>query len=119
MKERLRMMNVASWVEIDRAALLHNVKVFRRLAGDRILAAVVKGNAYGHGTSQVAATIEPAVDWFAVNSVDEACLLRDDGRTKPILILGATVPERFDQVVAGGFRQVVVNCESAKALAAA
>ncbi|MGD9894522.1 MAG: alanine racemase, partial [Dehalococcoidia bacterium] len=86
---------------------------------ERILAAVVKGNAYGHGMTEVAATIEPAVDWFAVNSVDEARALHDDGRTKPILIMGATIPERCDEVVAGGFRQVVVNCESVKALAAA
>lgn len=113
------MMNVASWVEIDRTALLHNVNIFRRLAGDRILAAVVKGNAYGHGTSEVASTIEPVVDWFAVNSVDEARLLREDGRTKPVLILGATIPERFDEVVTEDFRQVVVNCESATALAGA
>jgi alanine racemase len=112
-------MNYGSWIEIDRGALLHNVGAFRRLAGDRLLAAVVKGNAYGHGMAQVATAIEDAVDWFAVNSVDEACGLRAAGCTKPVLIMGATVPERFPEVVAGGFRQVVFSRDSAEALAGA
>lgn len=111
-------MNHASWVEIDRSALQHNVQTFRRLSGDRILAAVVKGNAYGHGMTQVASTIEASVDWFAVNSVDEACALRAHGSTKPVLIMGATIPERYDEVVAGGFRQVVFSCNDAESLAA-
>lgn len=112
-------MNYGSWIEIDRAALLHNVHTFRRLAGNRLLAAVVKGNAYGHGMTQVATAIEGSIDWFAVNSVDEACGLRAAGCSKPILIMGATVPERFGEVVTGGFRQVVFDRDTARTLAAA
>ena len=108
-----------SWVEVDRAALLHNVRAFRRLIGDHTFAAVVKGNAYGHDMAAVARVIEPEVDWFSVNSLDEALGLRRAGCTLPVLIMGATMPNRFDEVVAGGFRQVVFNCEAAAALAEA
>ena len=108
-----------SWVEIDRAALLSNARAFRRLIGDRTFAAVVKGNAYGHDMAAVARTIEPEVDWFSVNSLDEALGLRQAGCTVPVLIMGATVPDRFEEVVRGGFRQVVFNCEAAAALSEA
>ena len=108
-----------SWVEIDRAALLHNVRAFRRLIDDRTFAAVVKGNAYGHDIAAVARPIEPEVVGFSVNSLDEALGLRRAGCTLPVLIMGATVPGRFDEVVADGFRQVVFNCDAAAALAEA
>jgi len=112
-------MTYTSWVEVDRSALLGNVRSFRSLAGERILAAVVKGNAYGHGMLQVAGAIEPAVDWFAVNSLDEAIELHGGGYRKPTLVMGATPPERLGAVVAKGLRQVVFNEGSAVALAAA
>jgi alanine racemase len=112
-------MHQTSWIEIDRAALLHNVAAYRRLAANQLIAAVVKGNAYGHGSRQVSDTIAGAVDWFAVNSLDEAIELRRFGRQHPILIMGATMPERFDEVIEGDFRHVVFDCDSASALAAA
>jgi alanine racemase len=112
-------MKHTSWVEIDRGALLHNVAAFRRLIGERIFAAVVKGDAYGHGMAEIATAIPDQVDWFAVNSLDEALGLRAAGCTRPILIMGATMPGRLDEVVAGGFRQVVFNAELVGALATA
>ena len=112
-------MKHTSWVEIDRAALLHNVAAFRRLIGDRTFAAVVKGNAYGHGMVEVARTVEDHVDWFAVNSLDEALGLRAAGCALPVLIMGATMAGCADEVVAAGFRQVVFNAGAVAALAEA
>ena len=44
-----------SWVEIDAGAVRGNVEAFRaRVGADTRLAAVVKGNAYGHGMLEVA-----------------------------------------------------------------
>ena len=108
-----------TWVEVDRAALLANVRGFRRLIGDRIFAAVVKGNAYGHGMVDVARTIEEEIDWFAVNSLDEALGLRRAGCAKPVLIMGATLPERADEVVRERFRQVVFDAPGICAIAEA
>src|SRR5579884_3887537 len=88
-------MTYTTWIEIDRAALLHNVRALRALAGAPALMAVVKGNAYGHGMAEVAGALHDEVDWFGVNSLDEANGLRARGCTRPVLIMGATVPERL------------------------
>jgi len=49
--------------------------------------AVIKANAYGHGSVQVAKTLEPLVPAFAVAIFEEALELREAGISKPILIL--------------------------------
>jgi alanine racemase len=107
-----------TWVELDRAALLHNVRVLKRLIAPAKFMAVVKGNAYGHGMVEIATTIAPYVDWFGVNSLDEAEGLRAANIGQPVLIMGATPPERLPGVVRGGFRQVVYDRAGAEALAA-
>jgi alanine racemase len=108
-----------TWVELDREALLHNVRALRALTQPARFMAVVKGNAYGHGMAEIARAIEPEVDWFGVNSLDEAQGLVRAGCSRPVLILGVTAPERLNEVVAGGFRQVVFNRETVRALALA
>jgi alanine racemase len=108
-----------TWVELDREALLHNVRALRALTCPARFMAVVKGNAYGHGMTEIARAIEPEVDWFGVNSLDEAQGLARAGCARPVLIMGATPPQRLGEVVAGGFRQVVYDRTTAEALAAA
>ena len=47
-----------AWVEVDHAALRHNLAVLRRLAGpEKQVIAVVKANAYGHGALEVSRTL--------------------------------------------------------------
>jgi len=66
------------WIEIDRNNLLYNVNLFRKRIGDTVkLCAVVKANAYGHGLTEVSGIIQDAVDWLAVDSIDEAIILRE------------------------------------------
>lgn len=79
-----------TWVEIDRGALNHNLKEFRRVIGSKTkLMAVVKSNAYGHGFLAVSKFCDANknVDWLAVVNLDEALLLRKNKIKKPILIL--------------------------------
>jgi len=47
------------WIEVDAAALAHNVKTVARLAGNRPILAVIKNNAYGLGLATVASVLEP------------------------------------------------------------
>lgn len=75
---------------IDRAALTHNLGVARLAAQGahpqaRVLA-VIKANAYGHGTLRAAEAFRSA-DGFAVLSLDEALLLRHAGYSHPIVLL--------------------------------
>ncbi len=49
--------------------------------------AVVKANAYGHGSFAVSKTIEPWVDCFGTASGSEALYLREFGIRKPVVVL--------------------------------
>jgi alanine racemase len=83
-----------------------------------MMTAVVKADAYGHGANEVSRAIEglPYLWGFAVATVDEAIALKADGRKKPILILGVTFEEQFEDIVENEFRPAVCTLEAAKAL---
>lgn len=49
--------------------------------------AVIKADAYGHGSIKVAEALEPHVPAFAVAIFEEATALRDAGISKPLLVL--------------------------------
>src|SRR5579875_494671 len=78
-----------TWAEISLPALRRNYERVRKLAGRRKVMAVIKADAYGHGATAVARTLETCgVDWFGVATVDEALDLRAASIGKPILLLG-------------------------------
>jgi len=83
----------AHWIEIDAAALRHNLGIFRRLLSpDTRLAAVVKANAYGHGLAEAAPLVAETADWLAVHSAEEARTIRRAGVAGPILVMGFVPP---------------------------
>ncbi len=77
-------------VEVDRAALRHNLAQFRRRIGPPArLLAVVKANAYGHHLLIAArAFLAGGADMLGVHSVAEARVLRRAGVRAPVLVLG-------------------------------
>ncbi|MBX6394845.1 MAG: alanine racemase, partial [Alicyclobacillaceae bacterium] len=78
-----------TWAEVDLSAVRHNVKVFRSLASGARLMAVVKADAYGHGSVEVAkAALEAGAEWLGVARVEEGLALRRAGIRSPILLLG-------------------------------
>lgn len=88
---------IRTWVEVDKKALKHNYDTFRSLiAPDCKLMAIAKSNAYGHCLFDYAKTMsEFGVDWLGVDSVTEAMKLRQSGIKTPIIILGHTLVERY------------------------
>ena len=77
--------------EIDRSALLHNLHTIRALTAPRRIIAVVKADAYGHGSVEVARTlVSQGVDFLAVAFSEEAKQLRHSG-------IGGNVMVLFDQ----------------------
>ncbi len=81
-----------TWAEIDLDNLTNNLNEIKRLNNKnaRILA-VVKANAYGHGSVQIAKQLKKeGVDFFAVSSIYEAIELRQNGIFDDILVLGYT-----------------------------
>jgi len=77
----------ATQVIIDLHGLKENYLKAKQLAPNSQAFAVIKANAYGHGTAQVANCLLPIVDGFAVACVDEAITLREIGVLLPILVL--------------------------------
>jgi len=76
--------------EIHLPALRHNVRTIRSLlpAPTKILA-VVKADAYGHGSVPVArALAEEGADMFGVATVEEGVELRRGGVAGPVVVLG-------------------------------
>ena len=63
----------AVWAQIDLDAAAHNMRQIRKHVGPDVkIAAVVKANAYGHGSVELARTFaENGADCFAVSSLDE------------------------------------------------
>lgn len=109
-----------TWVEVSKAALVANAKAFKRRVKPGVaVMAVVKSNAYGHGLTEVARTVQPHLDWFGVDNVDEGLALKKAGIRKPILILGFTPSWRMKDAVRAGLRMVVSTVEQAKAARAA
>jgi alanine racemase len=88
-------LKVRTWLEIDQSAMARNYNVFRSVTKPETkLMAVVKSNAYGNeliGFSKIADKF--GADSFGVDSITEGIALREAGITKPILVLGFTIPE--------------------------
>jgi alanine racemase len=72
---------------VDRAALLHNLRVARRHAGHARLWAVVKANAYGHGLECAVDALCDEADGFALVELARAVHLREHGLRLPVLML--------------------------------
>jgi alanine racemase len=89
--------HLRTWIEIDRASIAHNYRVFRKLIGKRTkLLGVVKSNAYGHDLIEFSKELARlGVDCLGVDSLVEGVALRKAGIKTSILVLGHTLPVLF------------------------
>ncbi len=78
-------------LEVDRAAILHNLAVFKSLLRPQVkLAAMVKAAAYGAGGVPIGRLLQSAgVDYLVVAYPDEGRELRQAGIQLPIMVLNA------------------------------
>lgn len=107
---------VASWLEVDRAALQHNVDVFREIARlhtpEPPVGAVLKGNAYGHGLLEVLPAVHPLVECLYVIAPGEALAVRrfeeETGAAKKrVLVLGVISADEAPVLAAHGVEVVL------------
>ncbi|MBD2537225.1 alanine racemase [Coleofasciculus sp. FACHB-SPT36] len=101
-RENFTALKERAWVEIDLAALAHNVRQLRRfLSPKTALMAVVKADAYGHGAITVAEiACQSGASWLGVATIPEGIQLREAGIQAPILILGASNTTEQVQAIA-------------------
>ena len=76
------------WVEVDLAALKHNLRQVHGVVGDGVrIMAVVKANGYGHGyVGPSRAFVEAGADALGVTRLEEGLELREGGISAPILL---------------------------------
>ena len=75
-----------TWVQINTAALAHNVRRVRDYAPNARVLAMVKADAYGHGAAVCLAGVQDA-DALGVACMAEALELRAAGWQKPIVLI--------------------------------
>lgn len=107
-----------AWIELDRAALRHNVEQLQGLLSDGCsLMPAVKANAYGHGAVLIARELNHlGVRAFCVAAVSEGVELRRGGVKGEILVLGYTHPENFGLLRRYQLTQTVVDISYARLL---
>ncbi|MBU0574016.1 MAG: alanine racemase [Candidatus Margulisiibacteriota bacterium] len=107
-----------TYAEIDLAAVNRNISEIRKIIpGQTRFMAVVKANAYGHGSVAVSRKAqESGVEYLAVANIREAIELRDNGILGPILILTESPTSVLDDVIQYNFTQTVYSYTEAKAL---
>ena len=106
-----------SEVQIDLDAIELNYNNTRAKIPEGVkLLGVIKADAYGHGSVEIAKFLEGKCDFFGVACVDEALELKNAGIKTPILILGYVSPEEFCEIVKNDIRIPVFHLEDAKLL---
>lgn len=108
------------WIEIDRAKFLSNLFWLKKLIGPSVkVAAVLKSNAYGHGTENMAALCEQAPDiaYLTTFLLSDALKIRAMGVKKPVAALCG-----YDAPIAEGIKNnidlVVHDWETAHEISA-
>lgn len=77
-------------VEINLKNLDHNIKVIRDISTKKKIMGIIKANAYGHGSLEIAKRlIQNNIDYLAVAFIEEGIELRKNKIETPILVLGA------------------------------
>ncbi|KJS79884.1 MAG: alanine racemase [Peptococcaceae bacterium BICA1-8] len=105
------------WAEIDLKAIQNNLLEVRKLVGTKIIMAVVKANAYGHGALEVSkACLAQGADRLAVAILNEAVFLRQGGIQCPLMVLGWTPIEDYQRALENNIILTIYNLEEARRL---
>ncbi len=103
-----------AWVEVDLEAIAHNLDIARQALPGTELMPVIKAGAYGHGLEPVARRLDnDGIIFFGVANVGEARRLSQAGiRTTPF-ILGPTLPDEREEIVANNWCCTISTLEEA------
>ena len=106
------------WAEIDLKNLKFNLDSLHAGTNPEMkFCAVIKANAYGHGAAQIAREIEdlPYIWGYVVATREEAYALRDNGISKPVLLLGPVREEDYVRLIGEKIRPVFYELDKVKA----
>lgn len=101
--------------KIDKNAIKHNIKQIRDITPEGVkLMPVIKADGYGHGALTMALETLPYADYFAVAIIEEALELRKNGISTPILLLGHTWQEYYEDAIKNDITLTVLRKEDAE-----
>lgn len=87
-----------TWLEVNLSNLEFNYNFLKDYTNKDVIA-VVKANGYGLGIVEVASTLKNCgCNYFAVSSIEEALVLRNNNFQNPIIVFGATSLSALDIV---------------------
>jgi len=106
------------WIEVDLDGVKHNVREIKRhLKHGTRLIAVVKADAYGHGSKEVSRIcLENGANWLGVANPVEGETLRGLGFEAPIFVLSPLFCEAAGIAVRNNLIQGVDSAEQVRAL---
>lgn len=90
------------YAKINLDAINFNMQsIFASLKKETKVLAVLKTDAYGHGAIPIARELEmmDRVYGFALATAEEALILRNSGIRKPLLVLGYTFPNVYEELI--------------------
>lgn len=114
--ENFLIKNDRAWIELNFNNLKHNVFEFKRIIPSNTeIMAVVKANAYGHGIVEISTFLNNiGIDNFAVATLEEGIILRENNINGNILILGYTDIQNIEYVIKYDLIQTIVDYDYAK-----
>lgn len=107
-----------SWTIIDLDNFRHNVQELRKhLAPGVHYMQIVKADAYGHGSLEIAREAEKlGIKWLGVANSDEGALLRLEGITQNILILSPSFQNEVETIISNNLIPSISDLHFAKIL---
>ena len=120
MRKLLGSLHRQTWAEIDLGKIRRNFSKFRALVPGEFICPMVKADAYGHGSVEVAkALAKEGATHLGVSLVEEALRLREAGIREDVLIFGLFEgKESARAVIEGGFTPVVSEWNQLEEIAA-
>ena len=106
------------WVEINIAALRHNIRQVRQHIGPgRRMLFVVKSDGYGHGAVEVVrAALAEGVESFGVATLAEGLALRRAGISEEIVLLQPSLDFELNEVVSANLQPSLSDYDTARRL---
>jgi alanine racemase len=103
-------------ITVDLSSAVHNLAQIARITPNSAILAMVKANAYGHGSIRITQALTKAAA-FGVASLAEAIVLREQGIIQPIVLMqGVYNLVELQLAVAQQLTLVVHDCEQIKLL---
>ena len=102
-------------IEIDSKNLVHNLGLFKKLSNKKMMF-VVKANAYGHGLEEVIEITKnlSIIDYYAVDSLDEALKVKNIDDKKNIIVIGWTDDQELRELILNGFEIIAPSMDFLK-----